>query len=347
MRIATTVPQDDLRKVKSAVKGIEANGYNVVTTMENKHDPFLPLAVAAVETETIEVATAIAISFSRSPMAVANTSWDLNEASRGRFVLGLGTQVKAHNERRFSAPWTPPAPRMREYLLALKAIWRSWRFGEKLNFEGKHYTFTLMPPYFVPESLGLRIPPVTLAAVGPAMLRVAGEVADGCRLHPFCTPKYLTETVMPELERGMARSGQVREHFEITGGGFIATGPDDETVSKLREWVRYRIGFYGSTPAYYPVLEAHGLKDLGLKLNRMTKDGEWDKLADVISDDVLELFAVAGRHDQLKPLLEARFGGYSDTIYGSANSAVPSDLPPDLIQDLNTIPTQFRNYVTD
>jgi len=344
MRIATTVPQDDLRKVKAAAQSIERDGYNVIATMENKHDPFLPLAVAACETEGPELATAIAISFSRSPMAVANASWDLNEASRGRFVLGLGTQVKAHNERRFSVPWTPPAPRMREYVLALKAIWRSWRHGEKLAFEGEHYRFTLMPPYFVPESLGLRLPPVTLAAVGPGMLRAAGETADGCRLHPFCTPKYVEQTVMPELERGMARSGRTRDTFEITGGGFIATGPDDAAVHEKREWVRYRVGFYGSTPAYYPVFEAHDLKDLGLKLNRMTKDGEWDKLADVISDDVLDLFCVAGRHDELQPLMEARFAKVSDTVYASANSAMPADLPPDLIQDLNAIETPFKGY---
>ena len=187
MRIATSLPQDDLRKVKAAARSLEGDGYAVLGTVENKHDPFLPLAIAAVETERVELATGIAISFSRSPMAVANASWDLNEASRGRFVLGLGTQIKPHNERRFSVPWTPPAPRMREYVQALRAIWRCWRFGEKLAFEGEHYRFSLMPPYFVPESLNLRLPPVTLAAVGPAMLRVTGEVADGVRLHPFCT----------------------------------------------------------------------------------------------------------------------------------------------------------------
>jgi len=346
MRIITTLPQDDLRKVKGAAQSVERDGYDIVATMENKHDPFLPLAIAAVETERLELATAIAISFARSPMVVANLSWDLNEASRGRFVLGLGTQVKAHNERRFSVPWTPPAPRMREYLLALKTIWRSWRDGDKLNFEGEHYRFTLMPPYFVPESLGLRIPPVTLAAVGPAMLRVAGETADGVRLHPFCTAKYIEDTVMPQVAVGMARSGRTRETFEVTGGGFVATGKDDEAVHKLREWVRYRVGFYGSTPAYYPVFEAHDLKDLGLKLNRMTKDGQWDKLATVIPDDVLDLFVVAGRHDEIKPLLEARFASVSDSVYASANSAMPADLPPDLIQDLNRIETPFEGYAS-
>ena len=151
---------------------------------------------------------------------------------------------------------------------------------------------------------------------------------------------------MPELQKGMARSGRDRASFEITGGGFIATGPDDETVHKLREWVRYRVGFYGSTPAYYPVLEAHDLKDLGLKLNRMTKDGKWDELQDAVSDDVLELFVAAGRHDELKSLLEERFARTSDTVYASANSAMPADLPPDLIQDLNAIPTPFKGYVS-
>jgi probable F420-dependent oxidoreductase len=344
MRVATTVPQDDLRKVKTAAQSTEADGYNIITTMENKHDPYLPLAIAAVETETIELATAIAISFSRSPMATANLSWDLNEASRGRFILGLGTQVKAHNERRFSVPWSPPAPRMKEYIQALKAIWRCWRFGDDLKFEGQHYQFTLMPPYFNPESLGLRLPPVTLAAVGPAMLRVAGEVADGARLHPFCTPKYLSETVLPELKKGMERGGRSRETFEITGGGFIATGPNDAKVHEIREWIRYRVGFYGSTPAYYPVLEAHDLKDLGLKLNRMTKDGKWDKLQDVISDDVLELFAISGRHDEIKSVIEKRLGSMTDTVYASANSALPSDLPPELIQDLNEIDTPFKGF---
>lgn len=347
MRIATTVPQNDLRLVKDAAKSVERDGYTMITTMENKHDPFLPLAVAAVETEEVELATSIAISFSRSPMVAANLSWDLNEASRGRFVLGLGTQIKAHNERRFSIPWTPPAPRMREYTQALKAIWKSWRTGEKLNYQGDHYRFTLMPPYFVPESQGFRLPPVTLAAVGPAMLRVAGEVADGVRLHPFCTAKYLKETVMPQLQTGMDRSGQTREAFEITGGGFVATGPDDESVHKLREWVRYRVGFYGSTPAYYPVLEAHDLKDLGLKLNRMTKAGEWDQLANVIPDDVLDLFVAAGRHDEIAGIIEKRFSASADTIYASANSAQAADLPPDLIQDINSIVTPFKDYETD
>ena len=287
MRINTTIPQDNLRKVPDAARAAEAAGYDGIVTLENKHDPYLPLAVAATVTERVELATGIAISFNRSPMSAANVTWDLYEASGGRFVLGLGTQIRAHNEKRFSVPWTPPAPRMREYLQALKAIWRCWETGEKLDYEGEHYTFTLMTPNFVPENTVLGVPKVTMAAVGPVMMRVAAEEADGVRLHPFCTRKYMDETIAPRIERGLASAGRARETFEVSGGGFIATGPDDETVHKVAEWVRYRIGFYGSTPAYYPVLAAHGLEDLGLKLNRMTKAGQWDQLAAQISDDLL------------------------------------------------------------
>ena len=345
MRIFTTVPQDDLRKVPAAAKAIEADGYDGIVTMENRHDPYLPLAVAAVETERVELVTGIAISFTRSPMVAANVSWDLNEASRGRFVLGLGTQIRAHNERRFSVPWSPPAPRMREYIQALRAIWNSWTTGERLNYRGEHYTFTLMTPNFVPETVGgLPQPRVTLAAVGPAMLKVAGEVADGVRLHPFCTRKYLEDTVLPRLDKGLAIQGRSRETFEITGGGFVVTGPDEAAVAKLREWVRYRVAFYGSTPAYWPVLEAHGLDDLGRELNAMTKEGRWDELAGRIPDDVLDLFAAIAPHDRLASVIEERFGGLVDSIYASTSSEIASDMPPGLIQDIQRIPRRFQGF---
>jgi probable F420-dependent oxidoreductase len=343
----TTIPQDDLQRVAAAARAVEDDGYDGIVTMENKHDPFLPLAIAAVNTERVELATGIAISFLRSPMSAASLSWDLNEASRGRFVLGLGTQIKAHNEKRFSVPWSAPAPRMREYIQGLRAIWRTWKFGEPLNYVGEHYRFTLMPPYFVPEGSGQALPAVTLAAVGPGMLKVAGEVADGVRLHPFCTGRYITDTVMPALQRGFAVSGRSRSTFEVSGGGFVATGPDDETVHEVSEWVRYRIGFYGSTPAYWPVLEAHGAGDLGRKLNRMTKEGKWDDLAGEVSDDLLHEFAAIGRHDEIADRIAARFAAVSDTIFASANSAMPSDLPADLIQDIQAIETPFGGFATE
>jgi probable F420-dependent oxidoreductase len=344
MRILTTIPQDDLTLVPDAARAAEAAGYDGVVTSENKNDPFLSLGVAAVSSLRLGLATGIAIAFSRSPMPVANASWDLQVSSRGRFVLGLGTQVRAHNEKRFSVPWSAPVPRMREYVEALRAIWRCWETGEALAYRGQHYTFTLMTPNFTPASTGQPMVPVTIAAVGPAMLRLAGEVADGVRLHGFCTRRYLDEVVMPALRTGMLRSGRAREHFEVTGGGFIATGPDEASVARMAEWVRYRVAFYGSTPAYWPVLAVHGLEDLGHKLNAMSKAGQWDRMAGEISDDTLRLFAAIGTHAGLARAIEDRFGGVSDTVGLSGGYGVRQDIPPDLIQDIRRIRAPFSGY---
>lgn len=344
MRVLTTVPQADLTEVPDAARRVEADGYDAIVTMENRHDPFLPLAVAATATERVELVTGIAIAFARSPMSVANMSWDLQGASRGRFVLGLGSQVKGHNVRRFSVPWSPPAPRMREYIEALRAIWRCWKTGEKLDYRGEHYQFTLMTPNFTPEPIEAPMPAVTIGAVGPAMMKVAAEVCDGVRLHPFCTRRYMEEMVVPKLEQGLAKTGRSREQFEITGGGFIATGPDDEAVDEMVEWVRMRIGFYGSTPAYFPVLELHGLEDLGHKLNRMSKEGQWEQMTAEIPDDVVRMFAAIGKHDEIAAEIERHFGGVSDAIFASVATTMPADYPPGLIQDIQRIKTRFSGY---
>ena len=346
MRILTTLPQDDLAEVPAAARAAEAAGYDGLVTSENRNEPFLSLAVAAVNTTRIALCTGIAIAFSRSPMAVANASWDLQVASRGRFVLGLGSQVRAHNENRFSVPWSAPAPRMREYVEALRAIWGCWETGEKLAYRGQHYKFTLMTPNFTPKSTGQPMVPVTIAAVGPAMLRLAGLMCDGVRLHGFCTRRYLDEVVMRELSAGMSASGRSREHFEISGGGFVATGPDEEAVAKMVEWVRYRVAFYASTPAYWPVLEVHGLQELGQKLNVMSKAGQWDKMAGEISDDVVRLFAAVGTHRDLAREIERRFGDVSDAVALSGGYGVRQDIPPDLIQDIRRIPSAFAGYRT-
>ncbi len=345
MKVFTTIPQDNLRKVPAAARAIEAAGYDGIMTMENAHEPFLPLAVAATVTERVELITGIAIAFARSPMVVANAGWDLQAAAPGRVVLGLGSQIKAHNEHRFSVPWSAPAPRMREYVQALRAIWACWKGEGALAFRGEHYRFTLMTPNFIPEDFPGPPPAVTIAAVGPAMLRVAGEVCDGVRLHPFCTRAYLEQVVLPELATGWARGGRRREHFEISGGGFIATGPDDEAVARMVEWVRYRVAFYASTPAYWPVLAQHGLEELGAKLNRMTKAGQWDRIAAEIPDDVVNLFAAIGRHDEIAAAIAKRFGGASDAIFASVATAVPADLPPDLVQDIRRLPASFTGFL--
>jgi probable F420-dependent oxidoreductase len=346
VRILTTLPQDDLAEVPAAARAAEAAGYDGLVTSENRNDPFLALGVAAVSTARIGLSTGVAIAFSRSPMPVANASWDLQVASRGRFVLGLGSQVRAHNENRFSVPWSAPAPRMREYVEALRAIWRCWEKGEKLAYRGQHYTFTLMTPNFTPRSAGQPMVPVTIAAVGPAMLRLAGELADGVRLHAFCTRRYLDQVVLREVGAGMARSGRTRERFEISGGGFVATGPDEESVAKMVEWVRYRVAFYASTPAYWPVLEVHGLQELGAKLNRMSKSGQWDSMAAEIPDDVVRLFAAVGTHRDLAREIERRFGGAADAGALSGGYGVRQDIPPDLIQDIRRIPSPFTEFAT-
>jgi probable F420-dependent oxidoreductase len=344
MRVLATLPQDDLNDVPAAARAAEAAGYDGLVTMENRNEPFLALGVAAVATTRIGLATGIAIAFARSPMAVANASWDLQRASRGRFVLGLGSQVRAHNEHRFSVKWTPPAPRLREYVEALRAIWRCWEKGDMLDYQGQHYRFTLMTPNFVPTSTHQPMVPVTLAAVGPAMLRVAGEVADGVRLHPFCTRRYIDEVVTRELRAGFAKGGRARERFEVSGGGFVATGADEAAVAEMVEWVRYRIAFYGSTPAYWPVLEVHGLGELGRKLNVMAKAGQWDAMAREISDDVVRLFAAVGTHGELAKAIGERFGGAADTIALSGGYGVRQDIPPDLLQDLRRIPATFTGF---
>lgn len=346
MRVMTAIPKSHLKQVTPAAQAAEAAGFDSISAMENSNDPFLPLAIAAMETDRVELMTGIAISFNRSPMVTANVSHDLHLSSGGRFKLGLGSQVKGHNVRRFSVPWTAPAPRMREYVEALRAIWRSWETGEKLNYVGEHYQFTLMTPHFVPEKTNMPMVPVTIAAVGPAMLRVAGSHCDGVQLHPFCTRKYMEDVVLARVEEGRAKGGVVRENFEISGGGFIATGPDAETVSKIFEYVRYRIAFYGSTRTYWPVFELHGLHDLGEKLHVMSRAGEWDKMAAEISDDVVHLFAAVGTHDEIASAIEERFGGISDSVSAIAAPDAEPDLTPDLIQDLQRIETPFAGFKT-
>jgi len=344
MRVMTTIPQHDLCQIPQAVRSIEEQGYDGICTLENRHDPFLPLGVAATNSQKLQLSTGIAIAFSRSPMSVANISWDLQRASRGRFVLGLGSQVKGHNERRFSAPWSPPAPRLREYAQALRAIWNNWRTGAPLNFEGQHYRFTLMTPNFTPEAMDYPAPPITLAAVGPAMMKVAVQEYDGVRLHPFCTRKYLKTLVLPRLENAMSSVGRRREHFEISGGGFIITGVDNDAVAEMFEWVRTRVGFYGSTRAYWPVLEVHGLEELGHKLNQLSRNNQWDQMAKEVSDDVVHLFSAVGRHDEIANAIETRFGGISDVIYDSTSSELRGTLPADVIQDIRRIPCCFVGY---
>ncbi len=267
---------------------LEALGFDAVGVTETAGNPFIAAAQAAAATESVRVLTAIALAFPRSPMDLAYTAWDLQALSSGRFALGLGSQVRAHVERRFSAPFSHPAPRMRELILALRAIWDAWESGKELDFQGRFYSHTLMPPNFRPPSGSHPRPPVLLAAVRPLMTEVAGEVADGFLGHAFCSAQTLREVTVPALERGLERAGRSRGELELTAAVFVAMSEQDW------EDCRRRVAFYGSTPGYRHVLDHHGLGSLHEDLHRLSRSGGWEEMAALIDDQVLELFAVRG-----------------------------------------------------
>ncbi len=339
-------PDGNWRAVGPAAREAEAAGYDAVMTVELGHDVFTPLAFAALATERVELTPSIAVAFPRSPTVLASQAWDIQANSGGRFVLGLGSQVKGHNERRFGIPWSPPAPRLREYVQALRAIWRCWETGEKLDFQGEHYRLTLMTPEFSPRPTGLPMVPVTISAVGEAMLRVAGQVCDGVRLHPLCSRRYLEEVCLPRIAEGMRRSGRTRARFDVHGGGFVATGPDEATVAREMDAVRRRVGFYGSTRSYLPILALHGLEELGLKLHAMSVTGRWADMAAAVSDDVVRIFAACGTYREIASAVEARFGGAADSIDLNFPADAPAGLQREVLSDIQRIPHVFAGFDT-
>ena len=339
-----TGENNDWDKLALEARRAEACGFDGFAIPEITGDPLLNAAMVARATERIQARTAIAVAFPRSPMVVAEQAWSIQRNSGGRFALGLGTQVKAHNERRFSTPWKAPRSRIVEYVEALRAIWRCWELGERLDYEGDHYRFSLMTPEFTPPKSNLPMVPVYLAAVRPRTLESAAAIADGLRLHGFCTKKYFDEVVGPAIDRGLASNGRKRSELEVCGGGFIMTGPDEATVMRNREWVRYRIAFYGSTPAYRPVMSLHGWDDLADKLLHMTKTGQWKNMAAEIPDAVLDEFCVYTTYDELPKAIEERFGGISDTVELAIEADTDRDRAHDLLSRVRAIPSAFQSH---
>ena len=291
---------------------VEAQGYDGAWAAEVGHDPLLILAGAAVSTTRIELGTGIVVAFGRSPMITAMMANDVQLLSRGRLLLGLGSQIKPHIEKRYSMPWSHPAPRMREYILAMRAIWACWNDRTPLDFRGEFYKHTLMTPFFDPGPNEFGAPKVFLAAVGELMTEVAGEVADGLLVHPFTTERYLREVTLPALDRGLATAGRSRDDFQISFSGLIATGASDEDREKARQQVRGQIAFYGSTPAYRGVLDLHGWGDLQGELNTLSRSGEWETMAELIDDDVLDALSVVATPDQVARHVLERFGDVID-----------------------------------
>ncbi len=305
---------NQLARAAEAAGALERDGYDGGWTAETSHDPFLPLLLAAEHTSRLELGTNIAVAFARNPMIVANIGWDLQTYSKGRFILGLGTQIQPHIEKRFSMPWSHPAPRMREFVAALQAIWSAWQDGTKLRFEGDFYTHKIMTPMFAPEPLAHPVPKVFIAAVGPAMTEMCGEVADGHLGHPFVSRRYLDEVTMPALERGMRRAGRDRSAFELSAEVMVATGENDAELKTATDAARKQIAFYGSTPAYRKVLELHGWGDLQTELHRLSLEGEWDAMGSLIDDDMLNAFAVVGPVDTVAGALRSRCEGAVDRV---------------------------------
>ena len=290
----------------------EKIGYDGVWSAETNHDPFLPIAVGAVATERLEFGTGIAVAFARNPMNLAVLANDLQLLTKGRFMLGMGSQIKPHITKRFSMPWSHPAPRMHELIMAIRAIWASWEGDGTLNFRGEYYTHTLMTPFFDPGPNPHGTPKILLAAVGELMTEVAGEVGDGFLVHGFSTERYLREVSLPALERGASRAGKSRSDLTVSYPGFVVTGANEKDTAAADQAVRQQIAFYGSTPAYRPVLELHGWGDLHPELNTLSKRGEWVKMGELISDDVLDAFAVVCPIDQVATQVKARFGDVVD-----------------------------------
>jgi probable F420-dependent oxidoreductase len=336
MKVDTGIMAGALEDIAIRARELEDIGYDGLITAETGSDPFLPLVIAAEHTKRIELGTGIAVAFARTPMLTAYTANDLQRHSKGRFFLGLGSQIKPHIERRFSMPWSHPAARMREYILAMHAIWASWNDGTKLDFRGDFYTHTLMTPFFSPGPNPYGAPKVYLAAVGALMTEVGGEVADGVIIHGFTTERYVKEVTLPAIEAGLAKAGRSRADFEISGPLFVVTGTNEEEMATAKQAVQQQVAFYGSTPAYRGVLELHGWGDLQPELNRLSKQGEWVQMGELIDDDILQAFAVVAEPEGVGAELKRRYSGVVDRCSFYAPYRVDPERWAAVIADLKT-----------
>lgn len=327
MKVDYYLPSASLREVGAAARGAKEMGYDGIFSADTAHEPFLPIVAAAGAAPGLDYGTAIAVAFARSPMVVASTAWDLADLTGGRFLLGLGTQIRAHITRRFSMPWDSPGPRMREFIHAMKAVWNSWQNRERLSFSGDHYSLTLMTPFFDPGPIEHPDIPVYIAGVGPYMAKLAGEVCDGFHVHPFHTVRYLTEVVGPNIAEGAAGAGRSSADVEMVSVVFVVTGSTEAEMDEMRREVKQQIAFYASTPAYRGILDTHGW-DFGDTLTAMSKRGEWGQMADVIPDEVVEEVAVVAPLDELGGAIRARYDGLLDRVGFYTLNSTALDLTP-------------------
>tara|TARA_R110001599_G_scaffold353879_1_gene601888 strand:- start:29123 stop:30130 length:1008 start_codon:yes stop_codon:yes gene_type:complete len=303
-----------LDNAAAEAKRLAAIGYDGVYTLEGSCDPFLPLALASEHAPELDIATGIAVAFPRNPSHIAYQAWDLQKFSRGKFSLGIGSQIKAHIEKRFGTDFDPPAARMREYILAVKAFFDCWQNGTRLDFQGKYYRHTLMTQMFNPGPNPYGIPPVMLGALGPKMTEVAGEVADGLIVHPFNNMAFLQERALPAVHLGLQKSARKLEDFILQVNAIIITGETDQQYQAAENSVKGLLGFYGSTPAYKLPMDAVGLGDLQPTLNALSKQGKWDELGAHINNEFLDAFCTRGRPDEIAGKLKAKYGKFADRL---------------------------------
>ena len=334
MQVYTTAPLEDPRKARTIYKELEDIGYDGGFSFEAKHDPFLALAVAAEHTTKLRLGTGIAIAFARNPMNLANLGYDLQSITGGRFVLGLGSQVRPHIEKRFSSVWSHPAARMTEIVQAIKAIWACWEGKAPLKFEGQFYRHTLMIPAFNPGPNPYGPPPIFTGGFGPLMTAVAGEAADGFIAHPFNTRRSLLENTLPALEQGLAKSGRKRSDLEVMCSTLVVTADTEEALAASRLAARKQLAFYGSTPAYLPTLACHGWEGVHGELNRLSKEGRWDDMTNLISDEILEQIAVVGERREIAPKLRARLDGIADSVSITHNRCPDPGHWADIVREL-------------
>ncbi len=316
MKTAGTLTTD-LIHIADEARELELKGADIALSYELNHDPLMQLAIAATATERTKLMTSIAVAFARSPMTLALTAHDINALSKGRFMLGIGSQIKPHIEKRYSMPWSKPASRMREYVLALKAIWACWYEDAELDFRGEFYTHTLMTPIFKPTDTAYGPPPVLVAAVGPVMTENAAEVADGILLHCFTTEEYIRTVTLPAMEAGLAKSGRSRSDLQVVGAPFFVTGKTEEEFNKVKKAACDQIAFYASTPAYRGVLESIGYEELQPELTALTKAGQWGKMGQLIDDTLLNKLAIVGEPAEISEKLSQRFGDVFDICSSS------------------------------
>jgi probable F420-dependent oxidoreductase len=335
VKIYTTAALEDPRDAGAAFAQLEQIGYDGAFSFEAKHDPFLPLVLAAERTTQLRLGTAIAIAFARNPMSLAHLAYGLQTISEGRFILGLGSQVRPHIQNRFGMPWSKPAARMREMMLAVRAIFDCWEGLAELDFRGEFYRHTLMIPAFDPGPNPFGPPPIFAGGFGPLMTAAAGEVADGFFAHPFSTRKSLLDHTLPALQRGLREAGRSRADLEIICATLVVTADNDAELERVRLAARKQLAFYGSTPAYRSTLDCHGWGDLHLDLNRMSKQGRWDEMTRLIDDEVLETIAVVGERREIAGKLRARLDGIADGVSLTHNRAPDAALWADVVADLH------------